>query len=161
VVDLTYELTAPADAKVDPADIKGISDWAKASGLTKVQAEALLARDLKLAQDYSAADQKAIADQLAGWKSEMEKDPEFGGLRLQETIAASNKALTHFAGKEADAVHKFMTETGANNHPMVVRLLARIGKSLSEDRQGSSGIPTQSTPSASMALFGNAVKAAQ
>ena len=72
-----------------------------------------------------------IAATQAEWVSAARADKEFGGDKLQENLATANKALEAFATPELRA---WLVETGAGNHPEVIRAFYRIGQAISEDR---------------------------
>lgn len=80
------------------------------------------------------------------WQKEIKADPEFGGAKLEkETIPAIARAIKAFSpSPEAEvAVRRAFNLTSAGNHPEIVRMLARVGKSLAEGTHVS-GTPTSS-----------------
>lgn len=64
------------------------------------------------------------------WQNQMKSDKEFGGKALDQTKALALKALTEYGSKE---LKEFGETYGWADHPEYLKMLARIGKTLSED----------------------------
>ena len=105
-----------------------------------------LARDLELGQDqaqrlvdfYSRqiqTMQSQWSNQTNGrstdWKKQSRVDKELAaGGNFERNLGVARKAVERFGGRKlADA----LSETGAGNHPEILRCFYRIGKALSED----------------------------
>lgn len=111
---------------------------------------ASVAKELNLSQEaaqkvlgqMAPAIQKHQAEQIEAMRSEWAnaatKDAEFGGEKLQENLSVAKKALEAFGTPE---LRQLLNESGLGNHPEVIRLLYRAGKSTSEDKfvSGASG----------------------
>lgn len=85
---------------------------------------------------------------VAQWGEQTKAHPEFGGTRLNESLASVRRAIAHLGGEKL--AHALDKETGLINHPEVFAAFARAGKLFAEDQfvGGSpAGAPTDS-PSA-------------
>jgi hypothetical protein len=117
-----------------------IPDDVKASALT-------LFKDLNLSQEAAqklidfqmGVEQKAAADLKKHWDTTHEtwvkgfrEDKEIGGENEKQSLAYAKAALaSEFA---TPALKEALEVTGAGNHPEVIRLLARLGKAVSDDK---------------------------
>ena len=75
---------------------------------------------------YSAANRR-LHD---GWRTQTANDRELGGYNLDRNVATAARAIDTFG---TPALRKALNDTGAGNHPEVVRFFYRVGKALSED----------------------------
>ncbi|MCQ2371225.1 MAG: hypothetical protein MJ058_04130 [Akkermansia sp.] len=76
-------------------------------------------------------------DQAKAWKAEMASDEEFGGVRLDATVEAANRAVKHCSPD--GSLGAVLKEHGLERNPAVLRAFARIGLGLQEDRSGDIG----------------------
>ena len=127
-----YELTAPEGFNIPEENLKSFAEAAQKAGLSKEQAEAMLA--WHKGQDEAIRKASAIAEQqvIAGWQKEIMDDPEFGGAKYKETIADARRAL-RFADPDG-SLRKLLKDMKADYHPVVVRAVARIGRGMAEDK---------------------------
>lgn len=114
---------APIDAKV--LDVFSLS--AKELNLTQEKAQSILDKVAPVMAQRQQEQIKAVQEQ---WTNESKTDSEFGGDKLNESLAVAKPAFDKFA---PDGFKKLMTETGLGNHPEVIRTFYRIGKAMSED----------------------------
>ena len=116
-----------------------------------------VAKDLDLSQDqaqkladlYTAqiAAQKDTWDTMVeGWREEASKDPEIGGEKFQENLAAARGAVKEFGSNE---FRDMLNTTGVGNHPAMLKFLYRVGEELREGSadtsHGGSGTGTSKT----------------
>lgn len=73
------------------------------------------------------------APERQAWRSAVMTDAELGGSRLDDTIAAAGGVIREFGTPEAV---RALEETGAGDHPEVIRVLARAARALREARGG-------------------------
>ena len=66
------------------------------------------------------------------WGEQTKAHPEFGGTRLNESLASVRRAIAHLGGEKLAYV--LDKETGLINHPEVFAAFARAGKLFAEDR---------------------------
>jgi len=122
---------------------------AKEKGLTSDQAQLLLNAKDQGAKEYALREVERIKGEAPKWLEQLKADKEIGGEKLNETVENAKRVV----GKYADQEFKdFLNSTGVGNHPMVVRLFAKIGKAFGEDhwREGSPVAPKKETSPASV-----------
>lgn len=93
----------------------------------------------KVVQRITEQQQQAWMGQLEAWVEDVKKDPEIGGEKMQTTLQDAKRALDRFATPELKALIEYPSADnprglGLGNHPELVRLFARIGKAMAEDR---------------------------
>ena len=120
-----YELTLPEGS--DAAFIEKYESIAKELDLPQDKAQATLD---KLSVAYKETISQKIAEVREGWANESRANKEFGGDKLNETLAIAKKAEA-YGGDEFRALLK---ETGLGNHPVIIKTMYEIGKVLSEDK---------------------------
>ena len=86
--------------------------------------------------------------QVTGWAETVNADKE--GLGSTESIGNAQKALDQFGSPE---LKSYLVETGLGNHPELVRVFSKIGKSMSED--GFVSGSSENTRSSADVLFGD------
>lgn len=125
------EFKAPEGITLDAelmTDFKGI---AKEAGLNQDQAQKMADLGVKLSQKIVDSQQQALAKQVSEWESSSKTDKEFGGDKLDANLAIAKKALDAFATPE---LKDYLNNSGAGNHPELIRFLVRAGKAISEDK---------------------------
>ncbi len=148
------KLAAPKDSGLADADVAKVVEFAKAHGLTQVQAEKVLARDAERVTADSAAKKQADAAVQKQHFQEMEKlkvdgaaafakDPDFGGEKLQSSIASAKLAISKLADPE---LVKFLEVHPFGSDPLVLRMLTRVGQLLREDGAVAAGAGNPGTP---------------
>lgn len=124
--DGNYTLTLPDDMQVDEAMLGALAPAMKEAGITGKQANTLAAA--------FAAQQKAQFEQfgqtVAGWAKTAQADPEIGGVNWDASVANAQKVIKQFG---SDGLREYLNQTGAGNHPEVIRLMAKVGAVISED----------------------------
>ena len=123
----TYEFKAPEGKEYDDAVLKPFAEAAREANLTQDAAQKLLDR---MAPALAERQQEQVAAVRTGWLESSRADKEFGGDKLQENLSAAKRALDSFAAPE---FRKLLDDTGLGNHPEVIRMLVRVGKSMNED----------------------------
>jgi len=123
----TYEFKAPEGKAYDDAVLKPFAEAAREANLTQDAAQKLLDR---MAPALAERQKEQVTAVRTGWLASSKEDKEFGGDKLQENLSAAKRALDSFA---APAFRKLLDDTGLGNHPEVIRMLVRVGKSMNED----------------------------
>lgn len=134
---IEYKLTIPDGSLLDKTDADGVVAFATKHKLAPEAAQEILtARHALLTEAYAA--QKVSNDAyIAQYDTTLKADAEFGGANLDATKAAAQRTLQKFdVGGELTALLK---TTNQESLPPLVRMLARIGKAMGEDKapQGS------------------------
>jgi hypothetical protein len=120
-----YELKLPADAIIQPADLKALEDLARKGNLTNEEAQAAL-------EEHNAF----LQAQSESFKALAMADPDYGGDKLAESQQLANSVIDRIrpAGHpRRDAFLGFINRAGASNHPEIVGFLADLGRQMGED----------------------------
>lgn len=103
------------------------------------RAQALIDLQAGLAMKSSEAGSQAWQTQMQNWQAEVQNDPELGGANYEKTIASVGRVMDKFATPE---IRQAFDDTGAGNHPQIVRFLAALGNQFSEASPTQPGNPT-------------------
>nr|DAP31199.1 MAG TPA: putative protease [Caudoviricetes sp.] len=115
---------------VDAGEAAFLSKIAQESG-----ADAAVAS--KLVQDLTLYGQVKHDLQVEDWEAASRADPEFGGDKLDESLATANRVFAAYDPQ--GEIRKMLTETGYGNHPALIRFFVAIGRDLSPDRMVGAG----------------------
>lgn len=141
-----YDLKVPDGSTLDADFVTRTADTARALGLSNEAGQKLLdAQIAEIGKATSAAIDAAKAEQIksmqpggtvwteqeAKWRGSALTDAEIGGSpeKLQASADLAVKVVNRFASDDAK---KFFTDSGLGSHPELVRMFARIGRSMSE-----------------------------
>lgn len=120
-----YELTAPADSGLEPADLDALAATAKAEGWTQDQAQA-----------YTTATAKTLAANRAALKAELDAHPDLSGANAVPAEERYLRVLDRFLPAntaEGARLRADLVKSG-NQHNVPFRLLmANIGRAMGED----------------------------
>lgn len=135
VVPEAYVLKAPDGAELDPAAVTLATPVFKELNLTNEQAQ-------KVTDLYAGQILPAVAQQVQGqtlellglqdigqWTAQTKADPEIGGAKLEENLAMAAKARDQFSTPE---LRTLLETSRLGNHPEWVRLMAKVGRAISE-----------------------------
>lgn len=123
-----YTLDVAEKYAADKANIDAFAEHCLKLGMTKEQAQASLDFSVKLHEEQMAA----FARQRKDWRGEIQADPDFGGEKFSASCTAAKKALAVF--DESGDVRRMLAETGYGDNPAVIRVFARIGRAMAEDK---------------------------
>lgn len=127
-----YKLEASEDFNVPQENLDSFTAACKAAKLSKQQAEAMLAWHKGFAGDVAKLQAQQETAQIKQWQDEILKDPEIGGSHWKAAVADSRKALNAF---DTDGkLRTLLKQMHADYHPDVVRVIARVGRAMGEDR---------------------------
>lgn len=115
---------------VDAGEAAFLSKIAQESG-----ADAAVAS--KLVQDLTLYGQVKHDLQVQDWEASSRADPEFGGDKLDESLATANRVFAAYDPQ--GEIRTMLTETGYGNHPALIRFFVAIGRDLSPDRMVGAG----------------------
>lgn len=134
-----FKLVMPKDSLLDAARVEAVTSFAKEKGLTPEQAQSVLDNESALLASHVQNQQQQYAAQMQKWTSDIQADPELGGVNFKESAHLAKQVAERFGTPE---LIKQLQDTGLGNHPELVRVFARIGKAMDNDkliRPGSSG----------------------
>lgn len=126
-----YELKLPDGSLLDPKAIEGIAAFAKEQGLSQTQAEKLLMRDHEAMARFVEGQNEQLQKSSQQWAEQVKEDQEIGGEKLQESLDSARRFIKQFGSEKL--VSELET-SGLGNHPELVRLCARAGKLLANDK---------------------------
>ena len=126
--EVPYTFTAPEGISLDGDVMKQYADAAKKLGVSQQNAQELINQLAPLMHQRA---QEAVSQERSSWENASRADKEFGGEKLNESLAVAKKALSQFGTPE---LSKLLNETGLGNHPEVIRAWYRAGQAISEDR---------------------------
>lgn len=127
-----YTLTAPEGYPISEGALKGLNEVCKTANLNEEQAKAVMAYMQGNYTTAVAAQQEAMQAQAKTWIGDFQADKEFGGDKFNASVADAQRALATF--DESGTVSKMLAETGYGNNPEVLRIFARVGRALGEDK---------------------------
>lgn len=127
-----YVFAAPEGVQLDPAAVEVFTPVAKDLKLSQEQAQKLVGVYADLQQRQA----EAHVAQVAEWAKQVTTDKDLGGKRWPETRALIARARDQFASPELLQV---MDATGLGSHPAVVKLFARLGREIADDRHTTGG----------------------
>jgi len=155
--EVKFELALPKDAVIEAAAIERTTAFAKAAGLspevaqkTLDHANAEVAADRVQQKAAHAEAFKTLATKQ--WVEDVKADHVYGGEKYLTTVEEVKRAADRFLTNEERAV---LNQTGWGNHPLLVKMFARIGQAMKDDKLvmggGAGGTESQS---AAQVLYG-------
>lgn len=130
----------PSDRPLDTARLDAFRQAAHKAGLSQKQFSALVdwAGDYELGRygEWQAQNAQRQAQRREAALEELRRDPEFGGDRLERTIAQARSAIARFGGQA------LAEDSAFGDDPRIVRLMARIGRAMGEDALARGEIPS-------------------
>jgi hypothetical protein len=143
VVPDTYEaFTLPEGVALDPEIDAKLKETAKELGLTQEQAQKIADLGAQQSARWVGDLNAQVEATSQSWVDAAKADPEIGGNRLGDTLSASKLALDRFATPE---LKELLETSRLGNHPEVIRLMAKVGRAISDDSFVPSG-DTRTTP---------------
>ena len=105
----------------DAFPVKDIGVWASKMNLTQEQLDGIIALDGHMKKTEAAATDKVM-------KAELEKVLSSWGPEKDANVRNATSVIRHF--DENNEMVKLLDDTGAGNHPVVVKFFAKMGKAL-------------------------------
>lgn len=138
-----YEFTVPEGMELDTAAVGQFEAIAKELKLPQATAQKLVDLHAQTVKAQAEAHARTVSE----WADAVKTDKDIGGDKLAENLAAGRKVLDTFG---TPALRTYLDATGLGNHPELVRLMAKIGKGLSEDTFVKGGNASSATDPASV-----------
>lgn len=123
-----YSFNPPEGLSIDETLIDAFSDVSKTLGLSQDKAQTVID---KMAPAIAERQREQIEAIRQEWVEATRADREFGGRGLNENLGVAKRAFDTYA---TPAFRTLLDETGLGNHPEVIRMFYRVGKTISEDR---------------------------
>lgn len=118
---------------LDEALIAEATPLFKESGLSQEQAQKYIDLYAKTIQGQIETRSQAFTDLNNANIEAIKSHPELGGVKLDESLNHVAKGIDTLMGNKAGDFRAFLDQTGSGNHPLMFELLAKVGKSVSED----------------------------
>lgn len=141
VVPEKYAFTPPEGVTFNTEVLGKFEGLAKELKLPQTQAQQVVNLGAELMQ-RAAAESKATFDATtAQWEAAAQSDSEFGGAKLDASLATGKAAIAAFGTPE---FKQFLEDTRLGSNPEMVRFMYRVGMAMSTDKfvAGSPGAGT-------------------
>jgi hypothetical protein len=127
-----YKLTLPEKAAIDAGALERTVAFAKATNLSPEAAQHALNHANAEVAAFQARNMAAFETiKRETWVKEIQADKEFGGDKFEGTIIECKRAAEKFATEDE---RKALNESGWGNHPILVRIMTRIGRAMADDK---------------------------
>jgi hypothetical protein len=124
------DFTVPEGVELDATVAEDLKGLAKELNLPQAKAQQIADLGVKMAEKW-AADHTALVEKTSEeWVAASKADPEFGGPKLQASLASAAKAIDTFGTPEFRAL---LNTSKLGNHPEFVRFVSRVGNATTED----------------------------
>lgn len=149
------DFTMPEGIEADKALIESAVPVFKELNLSQEGAQKLVDFHSSQLKAAAEASDKHWSDTVEGWEKSTKEDAEIGGAKYDTALADGKKAVGAFFKKpeEAQAWSDFVNTTGVGNHPVLRKLLARIGATIKEDKVNGGGTASEGQRSTAEKLF--------
>jgi hypothetical protein len=128
-----YELKLPENSILKAEQLEKIASFAKERGFSQEHAQALVEREHSVLSEFVQAQTQKMEQIPQQWYEASKADKEFGGNEeaFQRNAELAKRVVHKFGGEE---FMKELDRTGFGNHPELLRVFYRIGKSMAEDQ---------------------------
>ena len=142
VPDAYADFELPQGLTLDAAKLDELKAHYKELGLTQEQAQKAAVKEATSIKQSQEAQTNAVTQLREGWLNAARSDAEIGGDGFEENLAAARLGLSKFGTSELNTL---LRTSGLGNHPEVIRVFTRIGKTLKEDQPtpGGGGVAPQ------------------
>lgn len=147
-----YELKVTDQSLFEPAYLDQFQAYAKEHKLTQDQAQQILDREASAISEYAKRQQSEFSSVQTQWVESCKKDPEIGGDNFKASVELAQRALEKYA---TPSFVQDLNNSGYGNHPELVRIFARIGRAMSEDKLVSSGSVSSGSKSFEDIFYGS------
>lgn len=122
-----YEPFTVDGQQIEVENAQEFADMAKELGLSQEKAQKVMDAMVPAARNYLMKDLSAKAQ---AWAEATKQDPEIGGANFEANRGIAMAAYKQYTTPELRTI---LTGSGLGNHPEVIRLFYRIGKSMQQD----------------------------
>lgn len=144
-----FELKLPEGSNLDASYLEQTKALAKELGLSQEAAQKLVERDSGLMSSAHERNMATVREKTEQWAKDAQADKEIGGNNFQSSVTDARTALDKFGTPE---FKNMLNQSGVGNHPELIRLLARVGKAMREDKM----VTTSSQPARAQKSFAEA-----
>ena len=141
---------------MDPARIEEVAAFAKAQGFSNETAQAVLERENGAIARYQESQMAQFKEMVeVKWVEQVKADKEIGGEKFKENVELAHRALKQFGSPD---FIKELDSSGYGNHPELVRIFARVGKMISNDKAVMPGMQSAPKKSREELFYGESSK---
>lgn len=145
-----YEFKMPDGVEFDTKAFEEFEPILREANVSQETAQKLADAMLKVRTSETQRISTEVSSTINGWKEASKSDPEIGGEKLNGNLQFAARAVERFGGSDkGKSVFEFLNQSGAGNHPEVIRLLSNIGRAMAED--GHIGGKTTTAPEKDLA----------
>jgi beta-N-acetylglucosaminidase len=108
-----------------------IVSFGKEHGLSEEVIQAFLDRSAQNATNVISKTLEAHSETVKGWANLAKNDKEYGGKKYGESVKLAREAVAKFGNED---VKKVFNEFGIGNHPEIIRMFVKVGRSLQSDK---------------------------
>lgn len=136
--DKPLDITLPEGFQRDEAKMKWLNDFAKEAKLGKESAQKAMDFYCQAMQEQHKGFQEHIHELRAKIDREgneaIHADPEIGGENFDASATYAEKAIRRFMGQKGEygAIKQLYHDANLRNNPLIFKMLARVGKYISE-----------------------------
>lgn len=144
-----FDLKLPEGSNLDASYLEQTKTLARELGLSQEAAQKLVERDSGLLSSVSERNAVQVREKTEQWAKDAQADKEIGGGNFQSSVTDARTALDRFGSPE---FKNMLNQSGVGNHPELIRILARVGKAMREDKM----VTTSSQPARAQKSFAEA-----
>lgn len=130
---IVYALKAPEGSLLKPEAIERTTAHVAKLGLSPEHAQAVLEQTSAEVKAYhTAIEEQSWKMRTVDWVDQVKNDPEIGGAKFEtETVPAIARAMAKYSDPEFT---EMLAQTKLGNHPGLSKFIARVGRSLADDK---------------------------
>lgn len=141
--DGKYNLTMPEGVEVDQEMLDALGPEFKELGLTNKAAQKLADRFIAVQAKRAEAQAKSWGERVSAWADEAKADKDIGGANWDATVTAARRAVDVYGTPQ---LREYLNVTGGGNHPEVIRFMAKVGATVTEDSPADGGAGGKGRP---------------
>lgn len=126
----SYDFKVPEDSILEGSRLETLSALSKEIGASQEQAQKLAEGTDKLLRQIASESQAQAQAQIDQWREASVSNKEWGGEKLQESLAIAKQVVSQFATPE---LQKILTDSGFGNHPDVIGMFVKMGRLMQSD----------------------------
>lgn len=135
-----YDVKKPENSPLSDAHLESIKSFAKEKKLSNEAAQMLVERESHAVKAYQEQQMADLEVKRNEWLESTKNDKEIGGANFKENAELAKRVIYRFG---SESLRAELESTGLGNHPELVRMIAKIGKTMSEDTLAIPGSQTQ------------------
>lgn len=123
------EFTVPEGVQIEPSFKGEFTELAKNMNLSQENAQKFIDLAAKFSQHQAEKTLNDWAAQCGEWYKEVKNDPEYGGVKFDETVERARRFYSKVGSPELTI---FLKSTGFGDHPELIKMAVKADKLLGE-----------------------------